>query len=124
MDLQTLESALVKAWNEETSYDPKNWAPENPAWGQCAVTALVVQDYFGGKLLQVEVLNSREVSSHYYNELQDGREVDLTKRQFSSRTIFRKPEYCDRRSIFSFTETVRRYEILRSRIKLALKDLL
>ena len=50
MDVADLQKLLQKAWSKETSFEPDNWTPENPAWGQYAVTALVVQDFFGGEL--------------------------------------------------------------------------
>ena len=39
--------ALIRSWSIETS---SKWTIENPAKGQCGVTALVVQDICGGKL--------------------------------------------------------------------------
>lgn len=41
---------LQAAWTRGTSFDPERWTPENPSWGQCAVTALVINDLFGGEL--------------------------------------------------------------------------
>ncbi len=70
-----LGAPVRKAWCAQTSADPDNWTPENPAWGQCAVTALVIQDLCGGELLRTTVGGI----SHYLNELEDGRWVDLTQ---------------------------------------------
>ncbi len=39
--------ALIRSWSIETS---SKWTIENPAKGQCGVTALVVQDICGGKI--------------------------------------------------------------------------
>ena len=41
--------ALIKSWSIETS---SKWTIENPAKGQCGVTALVVQDICGGKIIK------------------------------------------------------------------------
>ena len=79
--LEDLKNALEKSWSRETSSDPNTWTPENPAWGQCAVTTCLVQDYFGGNLIR-EAVNEPGVSSHYWNQLPDGTEIDLTKDQF------------------------------------------
>ncbi len=38
--------ALIRSWSIETS---SKWTTENPAKGQCGVTALVVQDIYGGR---------------------------------------------------------------------------
>ena len=56
MKLTTLEEALKKAWDQTTCYPPmaEDWSPDNPAYGQCYVTALIVNDFFGGKILKAE----------------------------------------------------------------------
>lgn len=50
MEKQLIEKALKSSWSKETCYPPwaRGWTTENPTKGQCAVTALVVQDYLGG----------------------------------------------------------------------------
>ena len=47
MNLLDLEKALKKSWCKETSYCPNEWNELNPSLGQCAITALIVNDYFG-----------------------------------------------------------------------------
>jgi hypothetical protein len=44
-----LEKALFQAWSLESS---SKWIANNPAAGQCGVTALVVQDRLGGDILR------------------------------------------------------------------------
>src|SRR2546427_1200536 len=78
LDLARLRQLLEKAWSKETSFDPPSWSAKNPAWGQCAITALIIQDLYGGVLLQCEVRGI----SHYLNRLGSGKEVDLTRDQF------------------------------------------
>jgi hypothetical protein len=101
--------ALREAWSAETSAD-EHWSPEQPSLGQCAVTALVVQDHLGGKLVRAEV----DGVSHYWNRLPDGTEIDLTRDQFArfspGRVETRSREY-----VLSFPETARRYHILGER---------
>jgi hypothetical protein len=77
MDLLTLRNLLENAWCVETSYDPALCHKSDRASGQCCVTALVVQDYFGGTIMR-GVVNG---GSHYWNNI-DGLDVDLTWRQF------------------------------------------
>jgi hypothetical protein len=67
---------LTKAWSSETS---GRWQPDNPACGQCSVTALVVQDVLGGELLKTRVADAW----HFYNRI-DGRRWDLTVSQFAT----------------------------------------
>jgi hypothetical protein len=101
-----------RSWTRETSFDPGHWSPRNPAWGQCAVTALVVQDLLGGKLLCSEIDGTR----HYWNLLPSRRQLDLTRHQFGKRF---KPGTIgteSREYVLSFSETRRRYELLRNDI--------
>src|SRR5690242_14988757 len=78
--LAAVEAALRGAWRADPSSDPARWSAENPAWGQCAVTSLLVQDLFGGQLLRAEV----DGISHYWLRLEDGSEIDLTREQFGA----------------------------------------
>ena len=62
------------AWSAQTA---TSWRLENPARGQCSVTALVVQDLLGGSILKTRVGSHW----HFYNWL-DNQRVDLTASQF------------------------------------------
>jgi len=62
------------------------------------VTALVLQEIFGGELLLADVLNqdgSRQ-GVHFWNRLAGGLEVDLTREQFKSSEIVQTPRVVDR----------------------------
>jgi hypothetical protein len=78
MNITQLADCIRTAWSPTTAYpgSRKEWTPDVPAIGQCAVTALVVQDYLGGEI----VVDRRY--HHYWNRLPDGQYVDLTKDQF------------------------------------------
>jgi hypothetical protein len=111
---------LLLTWCAETAKG--NWNPNNPSLNQCAITALVVQDYFGGELLRCLMTNG---DSHYWNRLPDGTEVDLTEDQF--RDIEAKPLKIDfvvrtREYVLSFPETSRRYHLLGYMLVVALAD--
>lgn len=83
LDLDALESAIRASWSADSSDHPETWSADNPAKGQCAVTAKVVQDHFGGTLLIAPVLRDRQpVEAHCWNVLPDGSHVDLTRDQF------------------------------------------
>lgn len=73
-----LELVLPQVWDASTSYNPSSWSKDNPALGQCAVTALVVNDLEGGQIISGTV-NGFE---HYWNLLPSGKEKDLTREQF------------------------------------------
>jgi hypothetical protein len=103
--IDELADQLAQAWTKSTSADPERWSRQNPALGQCAVTALVVQDLFGGDLLRAQV---RGVS-HYWNRLPSGQEVDLTRQQFGDIADFPAGEFKTRGFVLSFPDTVERY---------------
>ncbi len=62
----------------------EDWSEANPARGQCATTAVMGPDYFGGDLVRGEVhVRGERVDFHWWNRLPDGSEIDLTREQFS-----------------------------------------
>lgn len=123
ISILTLQQALMDSWSVDTAIG--EWLAIVPALGQCAVTALVVQDYFGGKILRCPLGFG---SSHYWNDTDVFGELDLTISQFGyvrdplnyKKTIVRERDY-----ILSFETTKMRYELLSSKVKiyLRLKDL-
>lgn len=132
MDLRLLRRALLKAWSEETSYDPEYWSLSNPAWGQCAVTSLIVQDFAGGDIVVTEaILPSGATTKHYYNKLYTPSpcEIDFTLEQFPTGTSFRNGSHAAegypsiREYILAFPSTVRRYEDLRRAVARVLSEM-
>lgn len=87
MKLSELEAVLRKCWTKETC-GHSEWTPENPSRGQCFVTALVVQDYFGGEILITLVNTPGSTGYHWYNRLPSGEEIDFTKGQFPKYAVF------------------------------------
>lgn len=73
-DEDRIRRALDKAWSLESAVQ---WSEQNPANGQCNVTAAVIFDLFGGDILRTRYPEFW----HYYNRI-DGRRVDLTDSQF------------------------------------------
>lgn len=104
------ESAIRAAWDETTSAD-EGWTAEVPELGQCAVTALIVQDLFGGEL-QRTVANG---VSHYYNSIA-GVDVDLTRAQFEEPLLMEEPLVRERAYVLSFPATAARYDRLLDRL--------
>lgn len=73
-----LFEAIRSSWSYVTTF-PRcrdKWHKDNPALGQCAVTALLLQELLGGV-----ILHNRQ-NYHYWNKLDDGREIDMTLEQF------------------------------------------
>ena len=112
-----LSRALAQAWSRATSYDPAHWSEQNSALGQCAVSALIVQDLLGGQLLLGKI-NGVE---HYWNRLTDDRELDFTRDQFEEIESFDGPTCADRDYVLSFPGTRRRYRRLRRSVLANLK---
>lgn len=85
--LADIEAAIRAGWSAETC-EPADisriaWTAENPAWGQCDITAVVVQDIVGGELVLGEVfLDGRQEGYHWWNLLPGGIRIDLTREQF------------------------------------------
>ncbi len=67
-------AALEQSWSLETS---RQWTVQNPAAGQCNVTAIVVQELFGGDILKTPTPGG----DHFYNVI-DGKRYDFTASQF------------------------------------------
>lgn len=85
--LEEVAIALREGWSAETCdpVDLLDWSPGNRARGQCGSTALVVNDLLGGALIVAEVrrLDGSRQGFHYWNQLPDGSEIDLTRDQFT-----------------------------------------
>lgn len=66
-----IREVLRNCWSKATSplYDP-----DDPARGQCCVTALVLNDFFGGEILKTPM----DQQWHFYNRIQ-GKIYDFTR---------------------------------------------
>lgn len=75
-DPERVARALHKSWSLATA---RQWTAENPAAGQCNVTALLVHELFGGELLKTRLPEG----DHFYNRV-DGQRYDFTESQFTT----------------------------------------
>ena len=73
---ERLRARLERAWSAETS---TLWTPDNPARGQCSVTALAVQKLCGGEILKT----ATPAGPHFYNRI-GGEHFDFTAGQFEA----------------------------------------
>lgn len=71
-----IKKALSTSWSCDTS---SKWTKQNPARGQCGVTALVVNDILKGQIIKTKVGESW----HYYNIIH-GKRHDFTDSQFET----------------------------------------
>lgn len=122
--LRRLHAVLVLAWCAETTYG--EWDELVPDMNQCAVTALIVQDRFGGDLLRAPTGRG---DSHYWNRLPDGREVDFTRGQFDylgdwplrNRAEVRERSYVLESPRAIEFNTAARYALLKRRVEVILQ---
>jgi hypothetical protein len=126
-----LHETIRRSWSADTSADADSWTVSNPSWGQCAVTACVVQDAVGGEIVWAAATTpDGKQHSHYFNRLPSGKILDLTREQFPLDTDMLPPDGTARTAgttggsfastreyILSFAVTKRRYELLRAKLK-------
>ena len=107
-----LEEALVQSYSKDLCYSKVGslWKRENPYIGMCAITALTVQDYFGGDIAKIKV----DGISHYFNFIQD-QVVDFTVKQFSKVIFYHDYRIVDRKDILT-EDTRKRYELLKKKV--------
>jgi hypothetical protein len=115
--IDSLRNLFLKGWSAETCFpaSKEKWTKENPTLGQCAITALIVNDLFGG-----QIVSNREYH-HYWNILEDGTVIDFTKEQWGDITI--ETYEPTTREYILFSErgrefrTLERYQLLRKTIE-------
>jgi hypothetical protein len=88
---QEISSAIAQSWAADTSSYQADWTASTPSLGQCAVTALVVQEQLGGEIVRVVYSDNGKKDSHYFNILPTGEILDLTREQFSAEAAFNPP---------------------------------
>lgn len=113
--MENLETIFNLSWELRTCYKDKKhlWNENEPYIGQCAISALIVNDLLGADIMKVKV--GKE--SHYYNIL-DGEIIDYTKFQYKSGSV----NYADGKLVFrdellSDSDTRHRYYILAKNFK-------
>lgn len=116
--MDDLYNVLRKCWAKETAYPScqKEWISTDPSYGQCAITAIIVHDLFGGTIHRIRVDGG---GTHYFNMI-DGQYVDLTREQFDLYNIpvsYEPNEEMDRQYCGKNADTNKRYDILIENIK-------
>lgn len=120
--INAIFKAVQSSWSKETCYplQREEWSESNPSIGQCAVTSLVVQDYFGGEI------GYNSTFKHYWNIFPKSKIIDLTKDQFPRNSIIVLEKIVTRDYLLNSenafrVETFKRYEILKNKVKNKLK---
>ena len=110
--LSKVRRALARSWSAKTSFCFSEDAA--PSYGQCAQTAIVIREIFGGEILKTSGWppNGR----HFYNRI-DGTRYDFTADQFSMPDyshavsyddILSSVEEAESETMFGQTEELRR----------------
>lgn len=115
--LNDLYNVLRECWCKETAYPScqEEWLPNDSSYGQCAITAMLVYDMFGGTIHRVRVNGG---GTHYFNKI-NGHYIDLTSEQFELYNIpvdYETNEEMDRKYCGKNADTQKRYELLVKRI--------
>lgn len=108
MSPEQLQTALFDAWSAQSS---SKWRAENPALGQCGVTALVANDLFGGEILKTMLPEG----AHFYNRLGNARH-DFTAGQFANSIMY--DDLPSSRAEAMTDTNQQQYDALRSRLGL------
>jgi 8-oxo-dGTP pyrophosphatase MutT (NUDIX family) len=118
--MASFEKAIRAGWCRWTSdpVDQPGWTDANPASGQCASTALVVQDLLGGELLiaDVQAADGSRHGVHYWNRLAGGLELDLTREQFRRGEVVGQPQPVARADDVTRGRLAGHYHLLASRV--------
>jgi hypothetical protein len=123
-DIAKLEKAFELSWCKETCFPATRdkWSETNKAFGQCAVTVLVVNELYGGKIA------FDKENDHYWNILPDGSQHDFSRKQSLEGTVHTITAIKQRKDILDSdgaikAQTLQRYTILRDKVVQALKGL-
>lgn len=102
------------SFSKDTCYPALSdrWNDDVKCLGQCAVSALVLNDFLGGKIMRC----MSEAGSHYYNLIGNDI-VDLTVSQFNEMPDYENGEERTREYLLSNEDTRNRYKILLERVK-------
>jgi len=109
--MERLRQTLARCWRADTAYGSANWSADTPSAGQCAITAVLVQELLGGTIHKMMV---GEVS-HYYGRI-GGRVVDLTADQFREVPAYaQQDDEVEADAVLSRPDTKARFELLSQR---------
>ena len=117
MKIKQVQQALLNSYSKDLCYEKvrNQWTEENKELGMCAITALIVNDYFKGNIAKIKV----DGISHYFNII-DNKIIDLTKNQFKSEIDYKDYKIVNRNDLLT-EDTKNRYQSLKKKV---IKELL
>ncbi|WP_020060494.1 YunG family protein [Bacillus sp. 123MFChir2] len=112
MEIEQMREVLFQSWSKETS---TKWTLDNPAKGQCGVTALLINDFFGGEIMKTKVSEGW----HFYNRI-NGKRYDYTASQFLEEITYMDIS-SNREEAFTDTNEIQ-YDALKQKIRIHIKE--
>lgn len=114
MNFFKLTNAIKMSWGKDTAYreDAEKWSSDNPSIGQCAVTALIINDFYGGKIYSGI---SKDGITHFWNKIY-GIKIDLTKNQFKDTKKFTDQKQWEKDELMNSGNVQERYKLLKRRV--------
>ena len=112
MSIENIKEVLLECYSKDLCY-PKvqnEWNDDNKCFGMCAITSLIINDYFGGDICKIYV----DGISHYFNLIED-KIIDLTSSQFNCDIDYKNYQIVDREIILT-DDTKHRYNVLKERL--------
>ncbi len=112
MTIENIQKVLLECYSKNLCY-PKvqdGWNDSNKCFGMCAITSLIINDYFSGDICKIYV----DGISHYFN-LIENKIIDLTSSQFNHDIDYQDYQIIDRENIL-IDDTKNRYNILKTRL--------
>lgn len=117
-NLKEMFEALLNTWDDETVSPgclPVYNHDNDPSKGECTITAMLVQDIFGGTIRRIHV----GMGTHSLNEI-NGNFYDLASDQFAVMNIplnYEENEIADRERLNSDDNVYKRYLLLKDKLK-------
>ena len=98
MNIENIQKVLLECYSKDLCY-PKvqdDWDESNKCFGMCAITSLIINDYFGGDICKIHV----DEISHYFNLVED-KVIDLTSSQVNHEIDYKYFKIVDRQKILT-----------------------
>jgi len=113
ISIEEFKNAIPLICDAETAWRSEEWKKDIPETENCDVVSLLAQEIFGGTLRHANLSHIpgfEKVTSHFWNRLPDGTEIDFTVRQFRGKTYSEKGKSYSRKRLLSFNKVRVRYE--------------
>lgn len=112
MNIENIKEILLECYSKDLCYSKvqNEWNENNKCFGMCAITSLIINDYFGGDICKIYV----DGISHYFNLIEDNI-IDLTSCQFNCDIDYKNYQNVERKNILT-DDTKHRYNVLKERL--------